>query len=159
MTTGAVAKRCGRNYTMIERDKKYIEYGQKRLDAVIPSIGDVENAVYDIKPIHVPFKTLVENGCYTVGEEFIHKNGKVAILADENGKLTYNGVTDSMHQIAAYMMMKDIRVNAFDYLYVKRDGQLVSIDEIRNQYRASLTGEEVRSASPQTGPIDLYNER
>ncbi|MCD8209369.1 MAG: site-specific DNA-methyltransferase [Coprobacillus sp.] len=32
MTTGVVAKKMGRHYTMLELDKKYIKYGQQRLD-------------------------------------------------------------------------------------------------------------------------------
>ena len=40
-----------------------------------------------------------------------------------------------MHEIAGLMMGSSRRVNAFDYLFVKRDDKLVSIDEIRNKYR------------------------
>ena len=139
MTTAAVAKKTGRNYTMIERDEKYIRYGQKRLDLVTPQIGDVENAVFDIKPIHVTFKTLVDEGYFKIGEEFIHKNGQKAILADDSGKLNYKDKVDSMHQIAANMMNKDRRVNAFDYLFVNRNGKLVSISDVRDQYRQSIS--------------------
>jgi len=34
MTTGAVAKKMGRSYIMIEREKEYCKYGQKRIDEV-----------------------------------------------------------------------------------------------------------------------------
>lgn len=144
MTTAAVAKKTGRNYTMIERDEKYIRYGQKRLDLVTPQIGDVENAVFDIKPIHVTFKTLVDEGYFKIGEEFIHKNGQKAILADDSGKLNYKDKVDSMHQIAANMMNKDRRVNAFDYLFVNRNGKLVSISDVRDQYRQSISDTECK---------------
>ena len=36
-------------------------------------------------------------------------------------------------------MNKNRRVNAFDYLYVIRDGQKVSIDNVRNDYRNTIT--------------------
>ena len=51
MTTGAVAKKMGRNFTMIERDEKYVKYGQIRLDNTNAEVGDVENAVFDIKAL------------------------------------------------------------------------------------------------------------
>ena len=86
MTTGAVAKKMGRNFTMIERDEKYVKYGQIRLDNTNAEVGDVENAVFDIKPIKVTMKEMVEAGYYQVGEEFVNKKGEIAILADENGK-------------------------------------------------------------------------
>lgn len=142
MTTGAVAKKTGRNYTMIEMDSKYVEYGQKRLDTVVPEIGDVENAVFDIKPLKVSVAEMVKAGYFKIGEDFIHKNGERAKLVKENGQLEYNGETDSMHEIAAKMMDRGRRVNAFDYLYVERENQLVSIDDIRNLYREHLTAEE-----------------
>lgn len=138
MTTGAVAKKTGRNYTMIERDEKYIMFGQKRLDEQKQDIGDIEKAVYDIKPIKVSFKDMVENGLYHIGEKFIHKNGEVATLFDSNGKLKYKGKTESMHEIAGKMMDKTRRVNAYDYLYVMRGEELVSINHIREKYRETI---------------------
>lgn len=135
MTTGAVAKKCGRFYTMIEREDKYILYGQRRLDGIVPEIGDVENAVFDQKPGKVSVKEMVNEGYFILNEDFIHKNGQHAKLVDASGKLEYNGEVDSMHEIAAKMMNGSRRVNAFDYLYVMRDGQLVSISAVRDNYR------------------------
>jgi site-specific DNA-methyltransferase (adenine-specific) len=135
MTTGAVAKECGRHYTMIERDEKYVKYGAIRLDNVVPNIGDVENAVFDIKPMKVSFKEMVENGFFVIGEEFIHKNGQKAILHSSDGKLEYNGKIASMHEIAGEMMNSSRRQNGFDYFSVLRNGQLISISDIRNEYR------------------------
>ena len=135
MTTGAIAKKCGRNYTMIERDEKYVLYGQKRLDDVCPSIGEVEKAAFDEKPGKVAVKDMVNEGYFVLGEDFIHKNGQRAILVEPSGKLEYNGEVNSMHEIAAKMMNGSRRVNAFDYLYVEREGKRVSIADIRNKYR------------------------
>ena len=135
MTTGAVAKRCGRNYTMIEREEKYVFYGQKRLDSVKPAIGDVENAIFDQKPDKVAFKDMVKEHYYEIGEAFIHKNGQRAKLVEPNGILEYKGKIASMHEIAAVMMNGERRVNAFDYLFVERNNKLVSINTIRENYR------------------------
>ena len=138
MTTGAVAKRMGRNYTMIERDEKYIKYGQRRLDAIVPEIGDVENATFDEKPLKVSMKEMIEAGYFKIGEEFINKSGEVALLADDSGKLSYKGEIKSMHEIAAKMIGQTRRVNAFDYLFVIRDGIKKSINDVREDYRKHL---------------------
>ena len=137
MTTGAIAKKTGRNYTMIERDEKYVKYGQMRLDNQEIIIGDVEKAIFDEKPIKVSVSEMVDAGYFTIGENFYHKNGEFAVLADKTGKLTYKEETNSMHEISAKMMNGTRRVNAFDYLFVKRNEKLVSIAEIREKYRAS----------------------
>ncbi|UUD37219.1 site-specific DNA-methyltransferase [Mycoplasmopsis equigenitalium] len=138
MTTAAVAKMTGRSFTMIERDEKYIKFGQKRIDNITPVIGAVESAEFDIKPSKAPFNKMVAAGFFVVGEKFIHKNGKVAYLNDENGSLKYNEIIDSMHEIAGLMMNSPRRKNAFSYFFVERNNKLISIDEIRNEYRLRL---------------------
>ena len=138
MTTGAVAKKTGRNYTMIERDKTYIKYGSTRLENVQVEMTDIEKAVFDIKPIKVSMEDMIKNGYFKLGECFYHKNGKCCVLKTAKGYVEYNGEISSMHEIAAKMMNGSRRVNAFDYLYVMRNGELISIDEIRNNYRKSI---------------------
>ncbi len=138
MTTAAIAKRTGRNYTMIEKDPMYASYGQIRINAETPAIGDVENAVFDRKPQRVRFREMVSAGYFSLGETFIHKNGECAVLADERGWLTYQGETASMHEIAARMMGKPRRVDGFQYFFVEREGTLVSIDEIRDRCRLEM---------------------
>lgn len=138
MTTGAVAKKTGRNYTMIERDETYIMHGQKRLDDVLPQIGDVENAIFDIKPPKVSVAEMVASGYFILGEYFYHKNGSKAVLVSDKGQLEFNSEIDSMHEIAAKMMNGSRRVNAFDYLYVMRNDKLLSIAEVREKYRALI---------------------
>lgn len=80
-------------------------------------------------------KDMVTSGYFIIGEEFIHKNGKTAILADDSGKLTYNGHTSSMHEIAGEMEDKNIQVNGFDAFSVRRNGNLVSTADVRKEYR------------------------
>ena len=135
MTTGAVAKKCGRNYTMIERDKKYVRYGQKRLDSTIAEIGEIESSILDKKPEKAKMEDMINAGYFILNEDFIHKNGQRAKLVSVSGKIEYNGEIGSMHDMAAKMMNKDRRVNAFDYLFVERDGKLLSISQVRDNYR------------------------
>ena len=142
MTTGVVAKMTGRNYTMIERDQKYIKYGAKRLESIEPEIGDIEKAIYDIKPLKVSVAEMVEAGFFKIGEDFYLKDFKdKAELVDKNGKLKYKDEEPrSMHEVAGEMLGRKIRVNAFDFLYVLRNNELVSINMIRNLYRDKMQG-------------------
>ncbi|MBR3862881.1 MAG: site-specific DNA-methyltransferase, partial [Clostridia bacterium] len=56
-----------------------------------------------------------------------------------DGKLNYNGEIIDMHSCAAIARgVKANRLNGFDYWYIKRDEKLVSISEIRDNYRQSL---------------------
>ncbi|WP_406614002.1 hypothetical protein ACJA23_03380 [Mycoplasma corogypsi] len=78
---------------------------------------------------------LIDNGYFKVGEIFYHKNGEQATLVDNKGKLSYKNIIDSMHEIAGIMMSKQRRVNAFEYFSVLRNNKLISIAEIREEYR------------------------
>ncbi len=139
MTTAAVAKRTGRNYTMIEQDENYVKYGKERIKKVKVEIGDVENAIFDIKPLKVSFSEMVEAGLFRIGETFYNISGKEATLVTNKGYLKYNNEIHSMHDIAGKMNEKDRRINAFDYLYVKRNNELISISKIREKYRENIT--------------------
>ena len=109
--------------------------GFKLLKLSVPEISDVELATFDIKPLKVSMKEMVQAGYFRIGEKFFNKQGESAVLADNSGKLTYNGETKSMHEVAALMMGQSRRVNAFDFLAVERNGCRVSINDVREDYR------------------------
>src|ERR671918_2959630 len=66
-TTGAVAKKLGRNWIGIERDKKYIKVAQKRIDAVKKAQQDTIQ-VEKRKQVRIPFGALLENGLLKPGQ-------------------------------------------------------------------------------------------
>lgn len=138
MTTGAVAKQCGRDYCMIEMEERYIAKGRERIEKIVPCIGTVESAVMDEKPARASFSDMTDAGYFIIGETFYHRNGKTAVLVQKAGKLLYEGEVDSMHEVAAKMSGAVRRVNAFDYFSVERDGVLVPIREIRENYRRDM---------------------
>lgn len=55
-TTGAAAKKLGRGWIGIERDKKYIRVAQKRIDAVVPSPAEALTLPEKRKQARVPFQ-------------------------------------------------------------------------------------------------------
>ena len=140
MTTAAAAKKLGRQYIMIERDKDYCVHGQRRLDAVEFVDSDEARAVFDVKPVRVTMQEMIQAGAFTVGESFTLKDGTHSATLLEDGKLSYNGGIIDMHTCAARAKgLRAERVNGFDFWYVMRNGELVSISSVRENYRASLT--------------------
>ena len=140
MTTAAVAKRTGRRYIMIEQDEEYCAYGAKRLSAIAPSIGSIEQATLDIKPPKVAVKDMIQQGYLLEGESFYIRGTPTAVLRGD-AKLQYQGEAKDMHSCAALALgRKSQRLNGFDHWYVLRDEGLVSIAEIRTQYRVQVLG-------------------
>jgi site-specific DNA-methyltransferase (adenine-specific) len=136
MTTAAVAKRMGRNYIMIERNKKYCKYGEIRVNSVKPQISDIEQAVFDRKEIRVSMDEMIQNGYFKTGEYFYLKDKSKCAILKSNGKLELDGKEMDMHTAAAIAVnSKATRLNGYKYWYVIRDNNLKSIDDVRAEYR------------------------
>ena len=136
MTTGAAAKKLGRNYIMIEQDKEYCKYGQQRLYNISYEDSNIANAIFDVKPKKVTMMEMIEKEYFKVGEWFYLKKGDAFAQLTENGKLNFNGDIIDMHSGAAIARGgKAARLNGFDYWYVMRDDNRVSISDIREEYR------------------------
>lgn len=136
MTTGVAAKMLGRNYIMIERDKKYCEYGSIRLQQTAKIIDDIALAKYDEKPIKATMKEMIEKGYFQENEDFYTKDGTAQAKLLKNGHLLYDGKEINMHScIAKILNPKSEKLNGFNYWYVKRQENLIPISEVRENYR------------------------
>lgn len=136
MTTAVAAKKLGRKYIMIERDKKYCLHGKLRLENTSFKDTPIARASFDKKPIKVTFNDMIKNKLLIEGESFYLKDGKPIAVLCSNGKLNYQDKILDIHSCAAVAKkVKASRLNGFNYWYVKRNGELVSIDKIRNEYR------------------------
>jgi modification methylase len=134
-TTGAVAKKLGRHWIGIERDKKYIKIAQKRIDAAQPA-DDEALRVEKRKPVRIPFGALLENGLLRPGQTlFFAKNGRRAKILS-NGHLRCGDLTGSIHSVAK-ALMNDAPVNGWDtWFYTDETGRRIVIDELREKLRS-----------------------
>jgi modification methylase len=133
-TTGAVAKRLGRNWIGIERDREYIKVAQKRIDAVQPA-GSSALDEPPARQARIPFGTLIEHGFLRAGQSlYFAKNGKSAkVLA--NGHIRCGEVTGSIHAVAR-SLVKNAPANGWDLWFYKDErGQKHSIDRLREKIR------------------------
>lgn len=139
MTTAAMAKKLGRSSIMIEMDKKYCEYGQKRIDNIEYEDTPIANAVFDQKPKKVTMTEMITAGYFYTGEPFFFRNGQEVATLLEDGRLLYNEQPMDMHSCAATAReVQAKRLNGFDVWFVKRNNELVSIADIREDYRQTI---------------------
>jgi len=139
-TTGAVAKRLGRNWIGIERDRKYIRVAQKRIDAVVPSPGEALILSEKRKQTRVPFGALLENGLLSPGQSlyFVGNGVKAKILS--NGHIRCGDFKGSIHSVAKALMNGSL-VNGWDvWFYEDENGTKIVIDELRGKIRKALEG-------------------
>ncbi|MFZ2096985.1 MAG: DNA methyltransferase [Anaerolineales bacterium] len=142
-TTGAVAKRLGRRWIGIEKDPKYVEIANHRIEKIQQSyLDDRVLDVSDKKRLEpkIPFASLLENALLSPGQElFFQKDpsNNAVIMAD--GKLIINGFIGSIHQAGRYLMGGS-PCNGWDHwYYLGEDHQMHIIDHLRDMIRKSIS--------------------
>ena len=133
-TTGAVAKKLKRNFIGIEKENLYIKIANERINKVKPLDDELLTYPIEEKKPKVPFGNLIEAGYIKIGDYLYPKDKKhkAKVLADAT--LKWNDKVGSIHKISAEILGK-VSNNGWTYWYAKdQKGNLVLIDEIRNNY-------------------------
>lgn len=137
-TTGAVAKRLGRNFVGIEREETYIKAALARIEAVEP-VKKPQLAVTEGKRAEprVPFGALIESGLLKPGAELTDckKRWKAKVRLD--GSLEMNGEAASIHKMGARVQELDA-CNGWTFWHFKDGRQLKQIDDLRKTYRSQV---------------------
>lgn len=131
-TTGAVAKKLGRNWIGIERDKKYLKIAQQRIDAA--QEADQESLdVVKRKQVRIPFGALLENGLLKPGQLLYFAKNSVRAKILANGHIRCGKITGSIHGVAK-TLMNDAPTNGWDvWFYKDENGETKAINELREQ--------------------------
>jgi hypothetical protein len=137
-TTGAVAKMLHRRWIGIERDPRYIEVAQKRIDAVEPP--PYEEALFTTRSKRdaprVPFGNLLEAGLLRPGDTlYLDKTkGTAQVLAD--GTLRAGDMVGSIHRVGAHLLGLPA-LNGWEHWYYRdaETGELRVIDDLREKVR------------------------
>ena len=137
-TTGVVAKRLGRNYIGIERDKGYIAVAEKRLGAT-PANTDIEIVATPAKrdEPRIPFGWLVERGYLSPGTLLTSANRRWTAKVRADGTLISADCRGSIHQVGAHVQGAPA-CNGWEFWYLEVEGKLVPIDLLRQKLRAEL---------------------
>ena len=134
-TTAVVAKKLGRIFLGIEKDKNYFEVSIRRVKNTKP----IEENYLDTlknnrsKP-RVPFGSLVEMGVIRPGTEIYDKKKKINAKIMADGSIKYQETEGSIHKIAAKILGAE-SCNGWTYWYYKSGNSLKSIDELRQRLR------------------------
>lgn len=137
-TTGAVAKKLGRNFIGIEKDKSYVKYAQKRIDDV-EKIEDKDCLEFSakLKQPRIPFGLVVERGLLCAGDKLYSADKKTTALIRSDGTLKSKSGEGSIHQIGAEAQ-NAASCNGWTYWYFEKNKKLICIDELRKQVREEI---------------------
>lgn len=141
-TTGAVAKKLGRNFIGIERDSSYVKGAQARIDAVerVDNALCLEFSSKKRQP-RIPFGAVVERGLLNPGDFLFDSSRKHCAVVRSDGTLKSETGEGSIHQIGAAAQNAPA-CNGWVYWHFENENkELVSIDELRSVVRAEIYGE------------------
>ena len=137
-TTGAVARRLGRQWIGIERETRYIRVARERIDSTL-ELDESAMKVMASRATQpkLPFGTLVESGQITPGS-FItdsKRRWSARVLADAS--IEHEGRQGSIHKIGATVQGAPA-CNGWTFWHVEQDGMLVPLDTLRQAYLATI---------------------
>ncbi len=132
-TTAAVAKRLRRKFIAFEKEDFYVKVANERLQKIIPIDKKLLEYRIERKKPKVAFGNLIEKGFIDVGEYLFNKDEKYKAQVMADSSLVYKDEIGSIHKISARILNRE-KNNGWTFWFVKRDGKLISIDELREEY-------------------------
>jgi modification methylase len=133
-TTGAVAKRLGRQFIGIERDPDYVAAAQERINNVttLPPLA-LETLRSKRAEPRVPFGTIIELGILKPGSVLSDERGKIRAEVKADGTLQHGARQGSIHRIGAEVQGKTA-CNGWTYWHFEKQ----PIDILREQAKLTL---------------------
>jgi modification methylase len=137
-TTGAVARRLGRRFIGIEREKDYAAAAEKRIAAAEP-LADASLAAFMTarEAPRVPFSALIERGLLTPGIKLVDAKRKHRALVRADGALSLGEAVGSIHRIGAIAQGLEA-CNGWTFWHVETPKGLTSIDDFRAIVRSEM---------------------
>jgi modification methylase len=133
-TTGAVARRLGRNWIGIEREKKYVKVARERVASTLPLDESAMRTMQSKKgQPRVPFGALLETGMIEPGAILTDSKRRWQARVGADASVEMAGKLGSIHQIGAAAQGAP-SCNGWTFWYVAQGEALVPLDELRQRY-------------------------
>ncbi len=133
-TTGAVAKRLGREWIGCERESNYREAALERIELALPLDESALTTMQSPKAApKVAFGTLVETGWIAPGAVVFDKKRRFKATVRADGSLSLNGDSASIHGLGAKVQGAP-SCNGWTFWHIEHEGELKPIDAIRQLY-------------------------
>ena len=138
-TTGATAKRLGRQFIGIERDPAYAAAAEARLSAVEP-LADATLAPFMTarEAPRVAFASLIERGLVAPGAKLTDVKRRHKALVRADGAIAFGETVGSIHRIGAIAQGLEA-CNGWAFWHVDTPKGLVPIESLRAEVRATMS--------------------
>ena len=132
-TTAVVAKKLGRNFCGIEKDKRYFKAASERINNTLKIEDDYLDTIENNKhKPRIPFGSLVELGILKPGSILFDLKRGVNAKVMVDGSIKYKKIEGSIHKIAAKIIGAE-SCNGWTYWHCKIGDSVVLIDDLRQR--------------------------
>ena len=132
-TTAVVAKKLGRNYFGIEKEKKYFEAAKQRLRKTLKIEDHYLDTIKNNKSKpRIPFGSLVELGIVKPGMSIFDQKKKINAKIMADGSIKHHNSEGSIHKVAAKIIGAD-SCNGWTYWHYKIGDNMIPIDNLRQK--------------------------
>ncbi|WP_288416675.1 site-specific DNA-methyltransferase [uncultured Novosphingobium sp.] len=136
-TTGAVAKRLGREWIGCEREGLYRDAALERIEAALPLDESALKIMQSKRAApKVAFGTLVETGWIAPGTVLTDKKRRFSASVRADGSLLNGTQTGSIHSVGAGVQGAP-SCNGWTFWYLEHQGEWKPLDAIRQLYLLS----------------------
>ena len=136
-TSAVVAKKLGRKYFGIEKDKKYFKAAYERINKARIIKDDYLDTIQNNKSKpRVPFGSLIEMGVIKPGTMLFDPKKKFNAKIMVDGSLKCQQAEGSIHKVAAKMLGTE-SCNGWTYWHYQSGNNFKPIDELRDKLRPS----------------------
>lgn len=137
-TTGAVARRLGRRWIGIEREKTYVKVANERIASTLPLDESAMQTVLDKREQpRVAFGVLVESGLVPPGTVLTDAKRRWTASVRADGSLVSGTHAGSIHKVGAALQGAP-SCNGWTFWHVDAAGSLQALDVLRQQHISAL---------------------
>jgi modification methylase len=133
-TTGAVARRLGRRWIGIEKERNYVAVAQERIESTLPLDESAMRTVPDKREQpRVAFGTLVESGLVPAGTDLTDHKRRWTASVRADGSIVCDAHSGSIHKVGAALQGAP-SCNGWTFWHVDQAGGLRPLDAFRQQH-------------------------
>ena len=140
-TTGAVAKKLGRDFIGIEREKDYITHAKARIAGITTGDESMLKPIEKREEPRVPFGQVVEQGLLQPGAVLFDHSRRYSARVRADGNLVARNHTGdhkgSIHKVGAVLQGLP-SCNGWTFWHFENKGKIWPIDVLRQEIRSQL---------------------
>ena len=137
-TTGAVARRLGREFIGCEREESYIAVAEERIAAALPLDESALTTMMSKRSApRVAFGQLIESGMIAPGAQLFDRKRRWTASVRADGSVMSGAASGSIHGVGSAVQGAP-SCNGWTFWHVEHEGEVKPLDALRQLYLLAI---------------------